>query len=81
MKKTYALILALLVSLAGLTAEATRSTAVAADLACNALTNCCNDEHCTGPGTPSECHIACQNGSSIDCPKKNSKGDCSGLLE
>jgi hypothetical protein len=70
MKKTYALILALFVSMAGLAVEATRSTAAAADLYCNALTNCCNDEHCTGPGTPSECQINCQNGTQIDCPKK-----------
>lgn len=81
MKKTYALILSLFVSLAGLAVEAARGTAVAADLYCNALTDCCNDEHCTGPGTPTNCHITCQTGSGIDCPKKGANGRCDSLIE
>jgi hypothetical protein len=77
MKKTTSLILVLLFSVVMLFGEAI-NTSAEASLCCNDLTNCCNDECCSGPGNPSGCALNCQDGTGITCPKKNSGGTCSG---
>lgn len=76
MKKTTSLIMVLLFSVLMLAGEAINASAEAA-LCCNDLTNCCNDECCSGPGTPSGCSVACQDETNIECPKKNKGGTCS----
>jgi len=60
-----------LVGMLFLVIEATTASAsVPGDLMCSDLSECKTDAHCGGPGTPTGCVIACDNGSNITCPRK-----------
>ena len=73
MKKTTSLILVLLFSAVMLFGEAINTSADAA-LCCNDVLTCCGAECCSGPGSPSFCHLDCQDGSAVTC--RNKQGTC-----
>lgn len=46
------------------------ASAPGGNLACSDLTNCTTEASCGGPGTPNECYVVCDNGTTMNCPKK-----------
>jgi hypothetical protein len=80
MRKERIWLAALTLSLGLLGMQAFNLTAQAADLGCSALSDCCNEEHCSGPGTANGCKITCQDETVITCPTKPAKG-CGALIE
>lgn len=70
MRKERIWVAALALSFALMGAQAFNLETHASDLGCAALSDCCNEEHCSGPGTANGCKITCQDETVITCPAK-----------